>query len=60
MAASLAAAIRKEHDVQVELIRGGGGIFDVKVDGKLIYSKHQAGRFPEHHEVLAELDVIAT
>jgi hypothetical protein len=24
----------------------------VKVDGKLIYSKHQAGRFPEEQEVI--------
>lgn len=35
-----------------ELIQGRGGIFDVKLNGKLIYSKHQTGRFPEHDEVL--------
>ena len=34
-----------------ELIRGGGGIFDVTVDGKLIFSKHRVGRFPEAGEV---------
>ena len=38
--------------VKARLIKGGGGIFDVKVDGNLVYSKHQAGRFPEPGEVL--------
>ena len=33
------------------MIKGGGGIFDVKVDGQLIYSKHDSGRFPEHQEI---------
>ena len=27
------------------------GIFDVKVDGELIYSKHQTGRFPKNEAV---------
>lgn len=31
------------------------GIFDVKVDGELIASKHALGRFPEDEEVLAKL-----
>jgi len=52
----LAAAIEKKHDLTVELIDGGGGIFDVKLGDKLIYSKHQTGRFPEHDEVLAEIE----
>ena len=38
-----------------ELIAGGGGIFDVAVDGRLIYSKHETGRFPENQEVLEKL-----
>ena len=37
---------------KAQLIEGKGGIFDVKVDGKLVYSKHQTGRFPESGEVL--------
>jgi hypothetical protein len=28
----------------------------VRVDGKLIYSKDDTGRFPEHREVLDALD----
>ena len=48
----MAASLKKEFGVDAELIQGGGGIFDVKLDGKLIYSKHEMGRFPEHDEVI--------
>lgn len=41
--------------MEPKLIAGGGGIFDVKVDGKLIFSKHEVGRFPEDAEVLKAL-----
>jgi selT/selW/selH-like putative selenoprotein len=35
---------------------GSGGVFDVQVaGGRLIYSKHQTGRFPEHEEIIAAL-----
>jgi selT/selW/selH-like putative selenoprotein len=37
--------------VESDLIRGGGGIFDVTVDGRLVFSKHRTGRFPEPGEV---------
>ncbi|MCZ6855589.1 MAG: Rdx family protein [Gammaproteobacteria bacterium] len=37
------------------LIEGGGGIFDVRVDGNLIYSKHQTGRFPAEDMLLEEM-----
>jgi selenoprotein W-related protein len=48
----LAAAIKKSYGVEAKLIEGAGGIFDVKVDGKLIYSKHDTGQFPEDSEVI--------
>ena len=38
-----------------ELIQGRGGVFDVVVDGRRIFSKHEAGRFPEEPEILALL-----
>lgn len=38
-----------------KLIEGSGGVFDVRVNGKLIYSKDQTGRFPEHQEILDAL-----
>jgi len=48
----LAGSIEKKHGIKSELIEGSGGIFDVKLDGKLIYSKFRTGRFPEHQEIL--------
>jgi selT/selW/selH-like putative selenoprotein len=51
----LAASIRSEFGVESKLIKGANGIFDVEVDGRRIFSKHQAGRFPNNEEVLALL-----
>ncbi len=51
----MAAAIQDAHDVQVELIAGKGGIFDVVVDGERVYSKDETGRFPENSEILDQL-----
>jgi selT/selW/selH-like putative selenoprotein len=43
----------KYPDASVKLIEGGGGIFDVKCDGKLIYSKQniEGKRFPAEGEI---------
>jgi len=53
----LAAAIKDELELDSELIPGGNGVFDVDVDGRRIFSKDQAGRFPDDEEVLAALRV---
>jgi len=47
----LAAELEKISDKTPRLIRGGGGIFDVRVDGDLVFSKYQKGRFPDPGEV---------
>jgi len=54
----LAATIKGETGVESELVCGGGGIFDVVVDGDMIFSKHEAGRFPEPDEILVKLQNI--
>lgn len=36
----------------MELVPGEGGVFDVVVDGRRVFSKHQAGRFPESEEII--------
>jgi selT/selW/selH-like putative selenoprotein len=41
--------------VDSTLVRGSGGEFEVTADGRLIFSKKQAGRFPDAEEVLAQL-----
>jgi selT/selW/selH-like putative selenoprotein len=38
------------------MIKGRGGIFDVKVDGKLVYSKHATGTFPEHDPLIRDIE----
>ena len=39
--------------VEAELIRGSNGVFDVKVDDELIFSKDEVGHFPDENAVIA-------
>ena len=41
--------------MQPELVEGATGVFDVVVDGALIYMKHRTGRFPETGEIVRSL-----
>ena len=41
--------------LEPELIEGDNGIFDVAVDGKMIFSKYEQSRFPEPAEVIDAL-----
>ena len=36
----------------LEIVAGTGGIFDVQVDGELIFWKKMIGRYPEPDDVL--------
>ncbi|HZY31078.1 MAG: SelT/selW/selH selenoprotein, selenoprotein W-related protein [candidate division NC10 bacterium CSP1-5] len=36
---------------ELALVPGTGGIFEVRVDGELIFSRNQEGRFPESKEL---------
>lgn len=38
-------------DLDVELIKGAGGVFEVSVDGKLVFSKKALDRFPMYEEI---------
>jgi selT/selW/selH-like putative selenoprotein len=48
--------LKERFGVGAELISGKDGVFDVRVDGKLIFSKHELGRFPEPGEVEAKIE----
>jgi selT/selW/selH-like putative selenoprotein len=48
----LAADIQEEFGIKAKLIKGDNGVFDVKVDGELIFSKWEEGRFPVNPEIL--------
>jgi len=41
--------------VEATLVAGSNGIFDVVVDGKKIYSRHDSGDFPAKGEIVALL-----
>jgi|TARA_B100000315_G_scaffold253779_1_gene293342 selenoprotein W-related protein len=51
----LAASIKEILGVEATLVGAGGGIFDVTVDGKLLWSKHQTGSFPDEAEFIEKL-----
>ena len=42
----------KSKGIKVNLIKGSNGVFDVEIDGKLVYSKRNTGRFPNRGELL--------
>ena len=35
-----------------ELIASGGGVYEIVVDGRLVFSKKSSGRFPDDGEVV--------
>jgi selT/selW/selH-like putative selenoprotein len=39
-------------------VKGSGGVFEVELDGKTVFSKHTEGRFPEPGEVLGRLSAV--
>lgn len=43
------------ESADVELIASGGGVFEVEVNGDLIYSKKQTGEFPREKDIVAAL-----
>ncbi len=51
----MAAEIKKSRGIDATLIKGSGGQFEIVLDGQLIYSKKQEGRFPETQEVLSKI-----
>ena len=44
--------MKKNFDLDIELVAGANGIFDVSLDGKIIYSKSEQGRFPQASEII--------
>jgi len=52
----LAADITKKFGVEVNLIESSGGVFEVRKDGKLIFSKKKLGRFPDTKEIFELLE----
>jgi selenoprotein W-related protein len=55
----LAEQIEAKVGLRSELIKGHGGVFEVTVNGKSIFSKKKLGRFPEPGEVEGQLEELA-
>ena len=45
--------LSEKYGTEVELQKGGSGLFEITVDGELRFSKKELGRFPSDDEVLA-------
>jgi selenoprotein W-related protein len=54
-AASLAAELGAQLGADPILIPGSGGVFEVVVDGRKVFSKKETGRFPEPAEISKQL-----
>jgi selT/selW/selH-like putative selenoprotein len=53
----VADELREAFGVESTLVPGDNGIFDVTVDGKVVFSKYEIGRFPQPGEVAGKLKV---
>lgn len=42
----------------MELIPSSGGVFEITVNGNKIYSKWETDKFPDHKEVINEMETI--
>ena len=49
----------RELGIEAELVEGGRGVFDVTVDGTLVFSKHEEGRFPDEAAVVETIRSLA-
>ena len=51
----MAADISRSMGVVPSLIPKGRGIFDVAVDGEIVYSKYETGTFPDNDQLVSLL-----
>ena len=51
----MSAEIKQAFGIDVVLVPGSGGVFDVKRDGELIFSSQGCGRFPGKDEIVSFL-----
>jgi len=55
MATGLAAKISAELGIEVTLVKGVAGVFDIIANEKVIFSKKEEQRFPQDVEILEAL-----
>lgn len=47
----MAAEIKDQFGYESELVKSQGGVFEIELNGKLLFSKASLGRFPDDGEV---------
>jgi hypothetical protein len=55
MAASMAAAIENKFGLRAELVEGHDGIYEIAVNGRLVYSNQACAHPPLEETVFAEI-----
>jgi selT/selW/selH-like putative selenoprotein len=48
--------LRSRFGAHIELIAGVGGVYEVMVDGKEVFSKAKLNRFPEDGEIVTLIE----
>ena len=46
-----ARLLHNSKGAEIELVRGGGGVFEISVDGVVKFSKSVSGHFPDNAEI---------
>jgi len=52
----LQEAIKTKYGLTAGLKEGAGGIFEVSIDGKVVYSNQTTYRFPTDPEIFEKID----
>lgn len=53
LAQNISNDIKEEFEnVKISLFKKGGGVFDIEVDNKLLFSKHIKNRLPKDNEII--------
>ncbi len=47
--------LKQKYNAEIELIAGSNGVYDITVDGKMIFSKSAIGRFPDSNEIASKI-----
>ena len=51
-ATSLVEKMKEDLNLSAELIKSDGGVYEITMNGELIYSKRKTGVFPEESEII--------
>jgi len=54
----LQASIKNEYGITANLREGYGGIFEVAIQGKTVYSNQETYRFPTDEEIFEKIDAV--